>query len=197
MTGEKRRCEYITRKDNYRWESHNCPQISVITYLSSKFPEDRLECYLEESIIELIGKESVDVQFPLKHLFIHVIEEAICLGQQILSISIRELLPNFSASNIRNRFITRAEIIRDDILEDLKTLGYCSLAIDAGTVNSFKLLLFVVTNPYSTRKPPMINVNYNFSEDRNGHIESIRNTSLKTASIGLYVVSIVSDNHLV
>ena len=195
MTGEKRRCEYITRKDNYKGESHNCPQISVISYLNSKPQEDRQESHLEDSIIELIGKESLDVQFPLKHPFIHVIEEAIRLGQQNPLVPIRELLPNFSASNIRNRFITRAEIIRDDILEDLKTLGYCSLAIDAGTVNNLKLLLFVVTNPYSTRKPLMINANYNFSGDRKGYIESIRNTLLKTSSMGLNVISIVSDNH--
>ena len=88
-----------------------------LTYLVANLQKIQ-ESHLEDSIIELIGKESLDVQFPLKHPFIDVVEEAIRLGQQNPSILIRELLPNFSATNIRNRFITRAEIIRNDTLED-------------------------------------------------------------------------------
>lgn len=82
--------------------------------------------------------------------FIHIIEGTICLSQQNPSVPIRELIPNFRASSIQNRFIIRVETIRDDLFEDLKTLGCCSLAIYAGTVNNLKLLLLVVSNQYSS-----------------------------------------------
>ena len=209
FSDELRRCCFTCRKHLINSHKHHCFLIphDIDTYFkletNSLMNQPQMTInHVSQQILDLIAKFGCDENIsslklekqPMKEFVRCILALGIDLNQNGIGKEYLSAIRFYSAPTISKRIIDYGNKIKQDQFMRLKEIRFINLLIDSGTVNKFKCVHVLASNPHYYEMPVLLEVMENTNYSKEDYELLFQNIFEKSKELNLTIVSLICDN---